>query len=157
MLLVDDLVDSGVTLARVQEHLTERYPAITVVRSAVLWYKACSKVTPDYHVQFSGNEPVDSSAVRRMGYRPSAQSGRVDQARHAKRPRLKHGSVAKNETRLRCEEQTPLRPVQTGRSGVLFGEGMCNVPGNAGGTRCYTHTRNFRRSAAKCRFEFGTG
>ncbi|CAH2772655.1 MAG: Xanthine-guanine phosphoribosyltransferase (EC [uncultured Paraburkholderia sp.] len=50
VLLVDDLVDSGVTLARVQQHLKERYPAIMAVRSAVLWYKGCSKVKPDYHV-----------------------------------------------------------------------------------------------------------
>ena len=45
------------TLARVQEHLKERYPAITAVRSAVLWYKGCSKVTPDYHVQFLETNP----------------------------------------------------------------------------------------------------
>jgi uncharacterized protein len=57
VLLVDDLVDSGVTLSRVQQHLKERYPAISAVRSAVLWYKACSKVKPDYHVQFLETNP----------------------------------------------------------------------------------------------------
>ncbi|AIO31125.1 phosphoribosyl transferase domain protein [Burkholderia cenocepacia] len=57
VLLVDDLVDSGVTLARVQEHLKERYPAVTAVRSAVLWYKGCSKVKPDYHTQFLPTNP----------------------------------------------------------------------------------------------------
>jgi hypoxanthine phosphoribosyltransferase len=57
VLLVDDLVDSGVTLARVQQHLKERYPAITAVRSAVLWYKGCSKVKPDYHVQYLPTNP----------------------------------------------------------------------------------------------------
>ena len=57
VLLVDDLVDSGVTLARVQQHLKERYPAITSVRSAVLWWKACSKVKPDYHVQHLATNP----------------------------------------------------------------------------------------------------
>jgi hypoxanthine phosphoribosyltransferase len=46
ILLVDDLVDSGVTLERVGRHLKERYPEVTDVRSAVLWYKACSKVSP---------------------------------------------------------------------------------------------------------------
>lgn len=51
VLLVDDLVDSGVTLARVQQHLAERFPAITAVRSAVLWYKGCSVTKPDYHVE----------------------------------------------------------------------------------------------------------
>ncbi|KAG0190227.1 hypothetical protein DFQ28_002361 [Apophysomyces sp. BC1034] len=57
VLLVDDLVDSGVTLARVQAHLKERYPVITLVRSAVLWYKACSKVKPDYFVQYLPTNP----------------------------------------------------------------------------------------------------
>ncbi|RQT09527.1 phosphoribosyltransferase [Burkholderia contaminans] len=57
VLLVDDLVDSGVTLARVQEHLKERYPSVTAVRSAVLWYKGCSKVKPDYHTQFLPTNP----------------------------------------------------------------------------------------------------
>ncbi|QYY30393.1 MULTISPECIES: phosphoribosyltransferase [Cupriavidus] len=57
ILLVDDLVDSGVTLERVGRHLRERYPAVTEVRSAVLWYKACSKVQPDYHVTFLPSNP----------------------------------------------------------------------------------------------------
>jgi uncharacterized protein len=57
VLLVDDLVDSGVTLARVQQHLGERYPAITAVRSAVLWYKACSSVKPDYYVEHLPTNP----------------------------------------------------------------------------------------------------
>jgi hypoxanthine phosphoribosyltransferase len=48
VLLVDDLVDSGVTLDVVKRHLTERHPAVTEIRTAVLWYKACSKVQPDY-------------------------------------------------------------------------------------------------------------
>ncbi len=57
VLLVDDLVDSGVTLARVTEHLQTRYPAITGVRSAVLWHKACSAVAPDYAVSFLPSNP----------------------------------------------------------------------------------------------------
>jgi len=57
ILLVDDLVDSGITLERVGRHLKERYPAVTEVRSAVLWYKACSKVEPDYHVTFLESNP----------------------------------------------------------------------------------------------------
>lgn len=51
LLLVDDLVDSGVTLARVVDHLKSRYPAIEEVRTAVIWYKACSTIKPDYFVQ----------------------------------------------------------------------------------------------------------
>lgn len=57
VLLVDDLVDSGVTLERVGKHLQASYPAVTEVRSAVLWYKACSKIRPDYHVQFLSSNP----------------------------------------------------------------------------------------------------
>ncbi len=57
VLLVDDLVDSGVTLARVQGHLAERFPDITEVRSAVLWYKACSVTRPDYHVSYLSTNP----------------------------------------------------------------------------------------------------
>ncbi len=57
VLLVDDLVDSGVTLAKVQQHLKERYPGVTAVRSAVLWYKGCSNVKPDYYVQHLPTNP----------------------------------------------------------------------------------------------------
>ncbi|HTJ93705.1 MAG TPA: phosphoribosyltransferase [Pararobbsia sp.] len=57
VLLVDDLVDSGVTLACVQQHLKERYPAVTAVCSAVIWYKACSTVKPDYFVQYLPTNP----------------------------------------------------------------------------------------------------
>jgi hypothetical protein len=57
LLLVDDLVDSGVTLARVIEHLRQRYPALHEVRTAVLWYKAASTVQPDYYVQHLADSP----------------------------------------------------------------------------------------------------
>ena len=57
LLLVDDLVDSGVTLARVVEHLRNRYPALRDVRTAVLWYKAASTVPPDYYVQYLADSP----------------------------------------------------------------------------------------------------
>ncbi len=57
VLLVDDLVDSGVTLARVCEHLKQRYPAVKELRTAVLWHKACSSVTPDYTVSYLPTNP----------------------------------------------------------------------------------------------------
>ncbi len=57
LLLVDDLVDSGVTLARVVEHLRARYPAIEEVKTAVIWYKACSTFRPDYFVQHLPTNP----------------------------------------------------------------------------------------------------
>jgi uncharacterized protein len=57
LLLVDDLVDSGVTLARVVEHLRKSYPALREVRTAVLWHKAVSTVRPDYCVQYLADSP----------------------------------------------------------------------------------------------------
>lgn len=57
LLLVDDLVDSGVTLTRVIEHLKQRFAALTEVRTAVLWYKAVSTFKPDYYVQYLPTSP----------------------------------------------------------------------------------------------------
>jgi uncharacterized protein len=57
VLLVDDLVDSGVTLARVCEHLKQRFPAVQALRTAVLWHKACSAVKPDYAVSYLATNP----------------------------------------------------------------------------------------------------
>lgn len=57
ILLIDDLVDSGVTLEKVQEHLKENFPAVTEVRSAVIWFKACSVMKPDYFVDFLEDSP----------------------------------------------------------------------------------------------------
>lgn len=57
ILLIDDLVDSGVTLERVQSHLAAHFPAVTEVRSAVIWYKACSVMRPDYYVDYLPDNP----------------------------------------------------------------------------------------------------
>jgi uncharacterized protein len=57
VLLLDDLVDSGVTLEKVQTHLKENFPAVTEVRSAVIWCKACSSVRPDYYLQYLPGNP----------------------------------------------------------------------------------------------------
>jgi hypoxanthine phosphoribosyltransferase len=57
LLLVDDLVDSGITLSRVIAHLKQRYPAINEVRTAVIWYKACSSFKPDYFVEYLPTNP----------------------------------------------------------------------------------------------------
>jgi hypoxanthine phosphoribosyltransferase len=57
LLLVDDLVDSGVTLSRVVAHLKERYPAINEVRTAVIWYKACSTFAPEFYVEYLPTNP----------------------------------------------------------------------------------------------------
>jgi hypoxanthine phosphoribosyltransferase len=57
LLLVDDLVDSGVTLAQVIEHLKQRFTAVTEVRTAVLWYKAVSAFKPDYYAAYLPESP----------------------------------------------------------------------------------------------------
>jgi hypoxanthine phosphoribosyltransferase len=57
VLLVDDLVDSGVTLRRVIDHLRQRYTGITEVRTGVLWYKAGSSFVPDYFVDYLPGNP----------------------------------------------------------------------------------------------------
>ena len=57
VLLVDDLVDSGVTLTRVVAHVQQRCLAITEVRTAVIWYKAASKYRPDYYVCYLPTSP----------------------------------------------------------------------------------------------------
>jgi len=56
VLLVDDLADSGVTLAAVVERL-RGMPAIKELRSAVLWTKAVSTYTPDYFVEVLPTSP----------------------------------------------------------------------------------------------------
>jgi hypoxanthine phosphoribosyltransferase len=57
VLLVDDLVDSGVTLQRVQQHLQQTNTAITEVRSAVIWYKQCSVLKPDFYLHYLPDNP----------------------------------------------------------------------------------------------------
>ena len=57
ILLIDDLVDSGITLREVQQHLKANFPAVTEVRSAVIWYKACSVIKPDYFVAYLPDNP----------------------------------------------------------------------------------------------------
>lgn len=56
VLLVDDLADSGVTLAAVAERL-RGLPSIQELRSAVLWTKAVSTYTPDYFVEVLPTSP----------------------------------------------------------------------------------------------------
>jgi hypothetical protein len=57
VLLVDDMVDSGHTLQTVFEILPRRFPHLREVRTAVLWYKACSVFKPDYYVDFLAENP----------------------------------------------------------------------------------------------------
>jgi hypothetical protein len=55
--LVDDMVDSGHTLAAVHKTLPQRFPNIRDVRTAVLWYKACSVFKPDFYVDYLADNP----------------------------------------------------------------------------------------------------
>lgn len=58
VLLVDDLVDSGVTLKKTLTWLDRQYGFyIDEVRTAVLWYKDCSVIAPDYYVDYLPDNP----------------------------------------------------------------------------------------------------
>ena len=57
VLPVDDMVDSGHTLAMVVAELPKRHPHIVALRSAVLWWKACSVFRPDFHVDYLPDNP----------------------------------------------------------------------------------------------------
>lgn len=57
VLLLDDLVDSGVTLQQVMQHLRTSFPQVTAVKSAVIWCKACSSIKPDYYLHYLPTNP----------------------------------------------------------------------------------------------------
>ncbi len=58
ILLVDDLVDSGVSLAESLNWLTTKYGASIVdIRTAVIWYKSTSIKIPDYYVDYLPDNP----------------------------------------------------------------------------------------------------
>ncbi|HEX8740562.1 MAG TPA: phosphoribosyltransferase family protein [Casimicrobiaceae bacterium] len=57
VLLVDDMVDSGHTLAAVHAELPRRFPHISQLRTAVLWWKARSVFEPDYYVDYLADSP----------------------------------------------------------------------------------------------------
>lgn len=57
ILLVDDLADSGVTLVKVIQHLTDNFPAVTEVKSAVIWVKGCSVIKPDFFLEELPHNP----------------------------------------------------------------------------------------------------
>jgi len=57
VLLVDDMVDSGHTLEAVHKELPKRFPHMTELSTAVLWWKACSVFKPDYYVAHLADNP----------------------------------------------------------------------------------------------------
>lgn len=58
VLVVDDLVDSGVTLQKTLIWLDRKYGFyIEDMRTAVLWYKQCSVIAPDFYVDYLPDNP----------------------------------------------------------------------------------------------------
>ena len=58
VLLVDDLVDSGISLQESIHWLKQHYgDRIEEIRTAVLWYKDSSMITPDYYVDYLPDNP----------------------------------------------------------------------------------------------------
>lgn len=57
ILLVDDLVDSGISLAESLNWLKSRYPNISDLRTAVIWFKSSSIEVPDYYIDYLPNNP----------------------------------------------------------------------------------------------------
>ena len=58
ILLVDDLVDSGVSLQESINWLRDRYGTdIGEIRTAVIWYKDTSVIPPDYFVDYLPDNP----------------------------------------------------------------------------------------------------
>ncbi|MFM6755603.1 MAG: phosphoribosyltransferase, partial [Dolichospermum sp.] len=58
ILLVDDLVDSGVTIQKIVPWLySYGQSSIAEIRTAVIWYKACSVVVPDYYTDYLPDNP----------------------------------------------------------------------------------------------------
>ncbi len=58
ILLVDDLVDSGVTLQETIPWLRKNSDSeIEEIRTAVIWCKACSVIKPDYYVDYLADNP----------------------------------------------------------------------------------------------------
>jgi hypothetical protein len=58
VLLVDDLVDSGTSLQESINWLKSNYSDdIEDIRTAVIWYKSCSQIKPDYYVDYLADNP----------------------------------------------------------------------------------------------------
>ncbi|MGD1806681.1 phosphoribosyltransferase [Dapis sp. BLCC M126] len=58
VLLVDDLVDSGISIKESINWLQDNYSQeIQEIKTAVLWYKACSIFEPNYYVDYLADNP----------------------------------------------------------------------------------------------------
>lgn len=48
ILLVDDMVDSGITLEKIKTSIAEKYPEVEEIRTAVIWRKSHTHYEADY-------------------------------------------------------------------------------------------------------------
>lgn len=79
ILLVDDLTDSGVTLARIKDVILAD-GNVSEVRTAVLWHKTSSTCVPDYYAEevdgalwiYQPFEKYDSIAIQDLREQPAA-------------------------------------------------------------------------------------
>lgn len=55
-LLVDDLVDTGKTLAALTLHLKQKFTAIETLHTAVIWVKPISEFQPDFAAEHMEND-----------------------------------------------------------------------------------------------------
>lgn len=51
VLVADDLVDSGRTLAALMQHLRVSHPGISEIRSSVIWHKHSATFQPDFFAE----------------------------------------------------------------------------------------------------------
>jgi len=81
ILLVDDMVDSGHTLAAVHDELPKRFPHITALKTAVVWWKACSVFKPDFFVDYLADNPwIHQPFEVYDNLRPEALAARLGQS-----------------------------------------------------------------------------
>jgi len=80
ILLVDDMVDSGHTLAAVHDELPKRFPHVTALKTAVVWWKACSVFKPDFYVDYLADNPwIHQPFEVYDNLRPEALAARLGQ------------------------------------------------------------------------------
>ena len=83
VLLVDDLVDSGISLQECLLWLKNRRGTeIEEIKTAVLWYKACSAIVPDFYVEYLADSPWIHQPLERyekMTPAEAAQNGELSE------------------------------------------------------------------------------
>ncbi|MEN9233576.1 MAG: phosphoribosyltransferase family protein [Gloeomargarita sp. DG02_4_bins_56] len=57
LLIVDDMVDSGRTLAQIVGYLLAEHSQIQELKTAVIWVKQHTQFQPDYYVEFLAHNP----------------------------------------------------------------------------------------------------